>query len=1181
MNDMTPSVQPPERRFGLPEAALREIADLVEWTFGPGESGLTAYVASQTDAAFALAREKVRDMVDSVVRVSRLPRDEAGSIDLSALSRQQDCEPPAEAAAGPPAILDGGPLADPPASPRTLGEALRLAAREAADRGVTFVDERGDTAFLSYAELYAEASACAQALRRWRQEGYQHAIICSDDRRAFLRAFWGCQLTGLVPVPCELPIGKTETPRRGLDSILATLGPTLVLLGAKEMAIADGFGGAAIALPIPEGGDGAADFEPFEARPDDLALLLSTSGSTGSAKLVMQTHDRLLAYCKGSIERFAMGADMVSLNWFPLTHVGGLVMYHLRDVVARCRQIQAATDFVLRRPLAWLELIERFAVTNSWAPNFAYALVTEELRKRPDSHFDLSSLRILLNGGELIVARQASAFLAATARFGIGAEVMLPAWGMSETCSGVLYGPREIPEDGPVAVGTPFPGCAVRITDGAGTLKVVGEAGELEVRGQSVLSGYFRNPEANRASFTEDGWFRTGDLARIGEDGVIIQGRSKDTLIINGLNVPATDLEQVADSVEGVETSFSAAVPIRGAGDSTDKVLLLIVPNEGADPEQVCASVTEAVHAATGIRPAWVRAVRREDIPKTAIGKIQRQQIQRLWSERLGGAAISSPLAVHSLRSHRFVPDSPPPGRSAPLVVVAGVPPAGLDGMSEAKIVDRRGLAQALAAAPEGAVDVALVVRPRALASEAARDVLTAIWELVPPLAERAARGGVRLTLLPWGTGAADRLWMEPAEALVRCLGTELRGLRTRTIRTTEARPDWQAAVSAAFTAHDLTLDGDGFTTWRLHSEAPQATATESREAGLYVVTGGLGAIGHRLCEHLIETRGARLLIVGRVPLEEARAEHKERLQALRARTDVTYLPWQGEAATADALRGSMAGTAPAGIFHLSGSLAYGAPDEGFPSRLGQAWESKAEVANSLVRIAGEHPSCPLVFFSSLASRFGGVGVSAHGAANAYLDGLCELLNQQERGRAYSLLWSVWAGVGQSVGKTDPEAARRSGFEPIEVEAGLAAMDSVLAGQPGCYLIGLRTQVPAVAWLAEDVAVIESPREQEAAPAPAAPRPEAAPARALDLKAAMRGSTTVEADLVGIWRSLLALDRFDRNDSFFDLGGNSLHVPQVQEAVASRFGVELKPVDVFRYPTVATLSAHIASLSAG
>jgi len=1195
------------------EVILRNASGVTEWTYVPTATGMQpiAFVVCISDHEFADIAAQLEALGVLTVRFSRLPRDAAGYVDIPSLMADacnlaQSVGAVAHAP-GPPSVLDGGPLDLPDDYPCTLVAALDRASQLTPTHGIKFVDASGNEIFVSYRTLCDRARTFARVLAPFSRAGLQYAVICCADRAMFVHAFWACQFAGMTVVPYETQTGGAD-PVLALVAMLDILSSVVVLNGKAEQAWAQDprLAGRCMILAIasPEQpADAAVDLQ--APNPKDQALLLSTSGSTGATKMVIQSHDRLLGYAAGSIVAFGFGPDMVSLNWLPLTHVGGLVMYHIRDVLAGCQQVIVETTFVLRRPRTWLELIDRYKVTNSWAPNFAYSMVTEDLRRHPDFKADLSSMDFMLNGGELISAEQATSFLAATERFRLKPTAMVPAWGMSETCSGVLYGSRMIPSLGPVPVGRPLPGCKVRIVDDHGATMAQGQMGELQVKGRSVMGGYFCHPDTDVESFSEDGWLRTGDLAVIDEKGTTICGRIKDTVIVNGVNFSLVEIERAAESAAEIEPTFSAAVAIRSETDTTERILLLVVPRTDVDPELAIRAATRAVEDSIGIRPAWVRAVNRAEIPRTVLGKIRRQDIQRYWVDRLIGPSVEHEVSasIHIQRWQAFQP-APRPKQANPLLFVNATSRLGFhaDNFNDVRVVEspsevRVGLADLVSRALTGimddgnAIELMIAVEPavgdQVPGTSRALSIILQLCDVGRILTTVAVVRPIRLSVLLYEADPIDDLlWQEPVQAFLRCLTAEQRGIQTRAVRISPGA-NLAPVLRAAFSPHELALEGNQLSTRVISAALPEQVGTKPFTAGnLYVVSGGLGEIGYQLCQRLINRYGARLIIMGsKVQLPPAQ---QQRLKILQERTSVTYLAWSGRPSSLIELREVIAKHSQdagsgglAGVFHLAGSLAYGPLDEKFEDRLEEAWEAKAFVADVLFEAARDNANCPIVFFSSLTSHFGGVNVGAHAVANAYLDAICERANVRRDARVYSIDWSVWAEIGQSTGRTDPEAARLRGFHPLSLETGFEALDEILLRPPGSYMVGLMIDTPSVAWRADKTSVqLGSSSSPAGSLAPSGSAISASHEIPTVTHGLFKKETTLD-EITAIWCSVLNLEFIDPADSFFDLGGTSLLVPQVLEGITTRFGIKLKAVDIFRFPTVSTLSAHVSRIMAG
>ncbi len=548
---------------------------------------------------------------------------------------------------GPPSLAVGEPLDLPEDAPRTLDAILERAATRFNHNGAVYLQADGESETRDYAGLLDEARRVLAGLRRLDLEPGDKLLFQLELPRDFLPAFWACVLGGFVPVPVSIP------PDYRISS-----GPLNLLIHARELlenplilttapretelkAWAETLSRPAVRIAAI---DHLRDNQPVQEfhrpAPEDLALMLLTSGSTGRPKAVMQSHGALAYRCAATTQMNGFHPADVSLNWMPLDHVGGLVMFHLRDVYAGAKQIHAPMEAVLGNPLRWLDWIQRFKATVTWAPNFAYGLINDRAAKIERGGWDLSSMRFILNGGEAIVAKTARAFLKLLAPHGLAPTAMYPAWGMSETCSGVTYNrdfsPQNSQDSDPfVFVGRPIPGFSVRIVDERNQLQPEERSGRLQVKGPSVTSGYYRAKELNEEVFTEDGWFDTGDRGLLRRGSLAITGREKDTIIINGINYHGHEIESVAEEIEGVTVSFSAAVAVRSGNADTDQLALFFHTDleEGLQKAALLHQIRARILETIGVQPSFLLPVSKQTIPKTAIGKIQRSQLVKRFAQ--------------------------------------------------------------------------------------------------------------------------------------------------------------------------------------------------------------------------------------------------------------------------------------------------------------------------------------------------------------------------------------------------------------------------------------------------------------------------------------------------------------------------------------------------------------------
>jgi len=341
---------------------------------------------------------------------------------------------------------EGPALSMPVDAPRTLPEALQRAASTLPCAGVTYVIDERQEVHQTYAALLEDAARILTGLRAAGLQAGDRVLFQLSDARDFLQTFWGCVLGGFVPVPIGVAPSYVQANATlgKLRHAWESLGHPRVVTSANLFSSLDPLGAQwgiegweVLRVEALRAHDVAGTWQ--SCRPDDLALLLLTSGSTGTPKAVMQSHCAILARCQATCEHNDFSAADVSLNWFPLDHVGGLVMFHVRDVFAQCAQMHVPTHHVLEDPLRWLDLIEKHRATITWAPNFAFGLINARAEQLSSRRWDLSSMRFILNAGEAIGAKTARRFLELLSPHDLPGTAMRPAWGMSETCSAVTY----------------------------------------------------------------------------------------------------------------------------------------------------------------------------------------------------------------------------------------------------------------------------------------------------------------------------------------------------------------------------------------------------------------------------------------------------------------------------------------------------------------------------------------------------------------------------------------------------------------------------------------------------------------------------------------------------------------------------------------------------------------------
>jgi iturin family lipopeptide synthetase A len=319
--------------------------------------------------------------------------------------------------------------------PATLVEALLATAERHPDRGVHVV-EQGSTRVLTYPELLEQASRTLAGLRAAGLGVGDQAVLHAPSLAQHLIGLWACLLGGIRPVAVAQSASYAErTPVLDkLEHAWRDLGAPAVLSGGATVAGLRGHaqrsGLSMQVLDLAECATAAATEDLHRPEPGAVAMLQLSSGSTGRSKVIQLTHHGLIRYTQAARQVSRMATGDVFVNWLPLDHVAGVVMYHLGPVVLGCDNVQVPTADVLADPLRWLDLLHGYRAQHSWSPNFGFGLVADALAGAdPSRSWDLTPLRALVNAGEQCTDPVVRRFVEATARFGVRPDTVLLAWG--------------------------------------------------------------------------------------------------------------------------------------------------------------------------------------------------------------------------------------------------------------------------------------------------------------------------------------------------------------------------------------------------------------------------------------------------------------------------------------------------------------------------------------------------------------------------------------------------------------------------------------------------------------------------------------------------------------------------------------------------------------------------------
>lgn len=350
--------------------------------------------------------------------------------------------------------------------------------------------------------------------------------------------------------------------------------------------------------------------QPYSTNHNDTAIIIYTSGTTGRPKGAEITHGNLASNLQALHTAWGWEPDDILLHVLPLFHYHGLVVA-LHGALNAGATALLMREFDARRTLQIL--VERRCTVFMAVPT-----IHQRLLNVPDAKsFDLSHLRLITSGSDRLPDEVFTGF---QDTFG---HTLLERYGLTETgmnCSNPLHGERRVG-----SVGLPLPGVEIRIVEAESRDPLPdGEIGELEIRGPNVLKGYWRQPEKTAASFSADGWFRTGDLGLREKDGYItLCGRSKDLIISGGLNIYPPEVERVLVEHPAVAACAVIGCPDREWGERVTAVVVLN-RSEAVSGSELIAFCRERL--APYKSPKFV--IFMDDLPRNAMGKVQKAELR-------------------------------------------------------------------------------------------------------------------------------------------------------------------------------------------------------------------------------------------------------------------------------------------------------------------------------------------------------------------------------------------------------------------------------------------------------------------------------------------------------------------------------------------------------------------------
>ncbi len=543
--------------------------------------------------------------------------------------------------------------------PPTLIDCARSLAEQSGDRIAIQLILPDGTSPITYRTFFDQAARYAHALDKAGVGPQDLVVLVLQHGHDVLYAFWGALLLGAIPSIFPFLTPKLDPDRyyESVRSLVALSEVKAVITYAEQRPPLEAhlrdiptLGAILNVDDLEPGGDLADYLARAPSRPEDTAFLQHSSGSTGLQKGVMLSHGAVLNQVAAYSAAIDLTPDDVIASWLPLYHDMGLIAGFILPVVQGIPLVLMSPFHWVREPAILLHAIQEHHATLCWLPNFAYSFLATRVRPSALEGVDLSSLRAVINCSEPVRAESHRAFLSRYAAHGLRPEALATCYAMAENTFAVtqsrLGAPphvdvvdrdtlmteriaRPATDDRPVvemvSCGVPIPNTAIRVVDAERRDLPERHVGEIALRSDCMLTGYYHRPDAT-AEAMADGWYFTGDLGYIADGEVYITGRKKDLIIVSGKNIYPQDIENALNDIPGVHPGRVVAfgVPNEQLGTEDIAVVCEVETDDAEERARIAREIRARIVQTTDVMARAVHLVGPKWLLKTSSGKVAR-----------------------------------------------------------------------------------------------------------------------------------------------------------------------------------------------------------------------------------------------------------------------------------------------------------------------------------------------------------------------------------------------------------------------------------------------------------------------------------------------------------------------------------------------------------------------------
>ncbi|GAB4546211.1 MAG: hypothetical protein Fur002_21070 [Anaerolineales bacterium] len=513
---------------------------------------------------------------------------------------------------------------------------------------------------LSYRALVEGSNRYASAYQAAGIKSGEVVILILQHGEELVFSFWGAILHGAIPAIMPFLTEKLapERYRADLSALIKITQPAAIVTypqfeeeirGALQMG--DSVREVIVTTRVEESAPlNFSQLAGLTRRPEDIAILQHSSGTTGLQKGVALSHRAVMNQLNAYTKALALRPDDVIVSWLPLYHDMGFIAAFLMPILANVTLVLSSPFDWVRAPYRLFQSVSKYKGTLSWLPNFAYNFCAQKTRERDMEGVNLSSWRVITNCSEPVKWESHQLFYEKFKKYGLKETALQCSYAMAENVFCVTQTPaatlpvvdeidraayiqrREAlpPQAGSSALkmmssGRALPNAQIQILDEQGRALPDRVIGEIALKSDCMLSGYYNRPDATEKAF-KDGWYLTGDYGYLLNGEVFVSGRKKDMIIVGGKNVYPQDLETLAYEVEGVHAGRAVAFGLFDEKAGTEEVVIVaeVDTEDPAERQAIADALRQHVSKHSAVALRHVHLVGAKWILKTSSGKTAR-----------------------------------------------------------------------------------------------------------------------------------------------------------------------------------------------------------------------------------------------------------------------------------------------------------------------------------------------------------------------------------------------------------------------------------------------------------------------------------------------------------------------------------------------------------------------------